>query len=91
MVNGCSQNILCDVDNTDPTLNSIERFKYHPSIIAIKQKMANETYVFNLLTVEDVSTEICRLDSKKCSTGASIGLLKVIGGIQGSFLHVTLR
>ena len=38
-VNGCSQNFLCDVDNTDPTLNAIERFEYHPSIIAIKQKL----------------------------------------------------
>ena len=74
-VNGCSQNVLCDVDNTDPTLNAIERFKCHPSIIAIKQKIGNETFAFNLLTVDDVSTEICRLDSKKASTGVSIGLL----------------
>ena len=49
-----------DVDNTDPTSSAIEHFKYHPSIIAIKQKMGNETFAFNLLTVEDVSTEICR-------------------------------
>ena len=28
------------------------------------------------LTVEDVSSEICRLDSKKSSTGVSIGLLQ---------------
>ena len=28
------------------------------------------------LTVEEVSTEICRFDSKKSSTGVSIGLLK---------------
>ena len=59
-----------------PTLNVIERFKYHPSIIAIKQKMANETFEFNLLRVEEVSTEIRKLDSKKSSTGISIGLLK---------------
>ena len=76
-VNGCSQNVLCDVDNKDPTLNAIERFKYHPSIIAIKQKMANESFEVNLLTVQDVSTEICRLlDSKKSSTGVRSGLLK---------------
>ena len=47
-VNRCSQNVLCDVNNTDPTLNAVERFKYHPSIIAIEQKMANETFEFNL-------------------------------------------
>ena len=75
-VNGCSRNVLCDVDNTDPTLNNIEHFKYHPSIFAIKQKMENETFAFNLLTVEDVSTEFCKLDRKISSTGASIGLLK---------------
>ena len=38
--------------------------------------MANETFEFNLLTVEEVSTEICKFDSKKSSTGVSIGLLK---------------
>ena len=38
--------------------------------------MANETFKFNLLTIEEVSTEICKLDSKKSFTGVSIGLLK---------------
>ena len=37
-VNGCSQNVLNDVDNTDSTLNAIEHFIYHLSIIAINQK-----------------------------------------------------
>ena len=37
--------------------------------------MGNETFAFNVLTI-DVSTELCRLDSKKSSTSVSIGPLK---------------
>ena len=60
----------------DLTSNAIERIECHPSIIAIKEKMTNETFNYSLFTVEDVSTEICRLDYKRSSTGVSIGLLR---------------
>ena len=37
-VNRYSQNALSDTNETDPMLKTLQRFKYHPSVIAIDQK-----------------------------------------------------
>ena len=38
--------------------------------------MVSKVFEFDLLKVVEVSSEISKLDSKKSSTGVSIGLLK---------------
>ena len=60
----------------DPLQNIIQRFKNHPSIISIKEKVVSGSFDFKPLTVEEVSTEIFKMNQKKSTTGVSIGFLK---------------
>ena len=73
---GCSNNVLNFNTIDDPLENIIHRFKNHPSIIAIKEKVVSGSFDFKPLTVEEVSTEIFKMNQKKSTTGVSIGFLK---------------
>ena len=73
---GCSNNVLDFNTIDDPLENIIHRFKNHPSIIAIKEKVVSGSFDFKPLTVEEVSTEIFKMNQKKSTTGVSIGFLK---------------
>ena len=73
---GCSAHVL-DINNLkDPVENIIQRFQYHPSISAIKEKICGSIFHFNTFTTEDFVKEINQLDPKKSSTGISISIRK---------------
>jgi hypothetical protein len=62
---GCSNNVL-DFNTIDyPLENKIHRLKNHPSIIAIKEKIISGSFDFKPLTVEEVSTEIFKMNKKR--------------------------
>ena len=61
---GCSNNVLNFNTIDDPLENIIQRFKNHPSIIAIKEKVVSGSFDFKPLTVEEVSTEIFKMNKK---------------------------
>ena len=53
------------------TLQKTHRFKNHPSIITIKEKVISDSFDFRPLT------EIFKRNEKNSTTGVSIGLLKM--------------
>ena len=73
---GCDQHILNLNCLEDPLKNVICRFRYHPSIIAIKNNNSDDAFNFATLTENEVSDEIKKLDPTKASTGISIKMLK---------------
>ena len=56
---------------------SIEQYKNHPSIVAIKSKTANKYFKFNSISKAEIEKEILNLDSSKACQGSDI-LAKVI-------------
>ena len=73
---GCSENVLNKNSIDDPLQNIAHRFENHPSIISINDNVASSPFDFRLLTEEEVSAEISKMNQKKSTTGVSIGLLK---------------
>ena len=49
----------------DPVLKANEKYKYHPSIKAIKEKNLNKTFTFQTISRSDIKKEILRLDNSK--------------------------
>ena len=47
----------------DPTLNSIFKYKDHPSILAIQNNCENETLRFSEVNIEDIKMDILKLDN----------------------------
>ena len=47
----------------DPTLNSIFKYKDHPSILAIQNNCENETLRFSEVNIEDIKKDILKLDN----------------------------
>ena len=61
----------------DPILSIIERYKNHPSIVAIKEKNLNKQFSFEYIPKSDVKREILNLDVSKASQDSDI-LTKII-------------
>ena len=61
----------------DPIARSIEQYKIHPSIIAIKVKDTNKYFKFNSISKAEVEEEILNLDSSKVCQDSDIPI-KVI-------------
>ena len=51
----------------DPTLNSIFKYKDHPSILAIQNNCENETLRFSEVNIEDIKKDILKLDNNWAS------------------------
>ena len=73
---GCSQHVLDYNSLEDPVENVVQRFKHHPSIIAIENKKFENIFEFRFVDLEEVTSEIKKLDPKKTTTGVSIKMLK---------------
>ena len=53
-------------DITDPAMQAIEKYKYHPSIIKIQEQgFIQATFNFSPISILDMQKEICNLDSSK--------------------------
>ena len=51
---------------TDPAMQAIEKYKYHPSIIKIQEQgFIQTTFNFSPISILDMQKEICNLDSSK--------------------------
>ena len=73
---GCSAHVLDINDKKDALENIITRFQNHPSIVAIEQRRTPDTFDFTKFSVDDVSSELNKLDHTKSTTGVNIKLLK---------------
>ena len=73
---GCSAHALDINDKKDAFKNIITRSRHHPSIVAIEQRRHPETFNFTKFSVDDVSSELNKLDLTKSTTGVNIRLLK---------------
>ena len=56
----------------DPIARSIEQFKNHPSIVAIKSKSANKYFKFNSISKAEIEKGILNLDSSKACQDSDI-------------------
>ena len=56
----------------DPTLKTIFKYKYHPSILAIQSNCEKETFRFSEVNIEDIKKDILKLDKKKASKRSDI-------------------
>ena len=72
---GCSQHVLDYNSLEDPIENVVQRFKHHPSIIAIDNKKFENIFEFQFVDLEEVTSEINKLDKIK-TTGVSIKMLQ---------------
>ena len=74
--NDCSAHVFVIIDEKDPLENIVTRFRFHPSIMVIKQKNFKEVLDLIWLTMEEVLAHISKLNQTKSTTGISISLLK---------------
>ena len=67
-------NLLTDViEETDPVLKAIKKYKNHPSILRIKSSFKHpKVFSFKYFNVEDVKREINNLNSKKATPKGDI-------------------
>ena len=56
----------------DPIARSIEQYKNHPSIAAIKSKIINKYFKFNSISKTEIEKEILNLDSSKACQDSDI-------------------
>ena len=56
----------------DPVLKANEKYKYHPSIKAIKERNINKVFKFQSISRSDIKKEILSLDSSKASQESDI-------------------
>ena len=56
----------------DPVARSIERYKNHPSIVAIKSETTNKYFKFNSISKAEIEKEILNLDSSKACQDSDI-------------------
>ena len=57
----------------DPIEKSIQKYSNHPSILRIKNRFVNaDSFTFNPVSLEEMETEIKRLNSKKATTFKNI-------------------
>ena len=76
---------------TDPIEKAIEKYKFHPSILLIKEKTkcSNASFDFSPVTVNDVEKEIKKLNSNKATTFNTIPskMLLKTSEISAKILH----
>ena len=67
-------NLVTDViEETDPVLNTIKKYKNHPSILRIKSCFKHpKVFSFKYFNVEDVRREINNFNSKKSTSKGDI-------------------
>ena len=75
---------------TDPVVAAREKFKFHPSVQAIRSHFfMQETFEFCHVEVQDVSAEISHLDaSKKCSGNIPVKILKSVTDAIAPYLTI---
>ena len=62
-----------DIEETDPVLKAIKKYKNHPSILRIKSSFKHpKVFSFKYFNVEDVKREINNLNSKKATPKGDI-------------------
>ena len=60
------QELLTNADHIeDPVLRIIERFKKHPSVVAIFENHKDSAFSFRHVSLDEITKEIKRLDVKK--------------------------
>ena len=69
-MNKLGEELLTNADHTeDPVLRIIERFKKHPSVVAIFENHKDSAFSFRHVSLDEITKEIKRLDVKKaCQT-----------------------
>ena len=50
---------------TDPIFKAVKKYEKHPSIICIKNAHLNKTFSINVVTLDNIKTEIRRLNPTK--------------------------
>ena len=67
-----------DIEETDPVLKAIKKYKNHPSILRIKSSFKHpKVFSFKYFNVEDVKRETNNLNSKKATPKGDI-LVKIL-------------
>ena len=62
-----------EIQSSDPILNTIQKFKFHPSIITLKKSKQNfKTFEFSATSKEDMKNEIVALNPGKSGTHLNI-------------------
>ena len=56
----------------EPIARSIEQYKNHPSIVAIKSKSTNKYFKFNSISKTEIETKISNTDSSKACQDSNI-------------------
>ena len=85
-----NENIISDTNEIDdPVLKAIEKYKKHPSILAIKKISKNNIFSFQKVSYEDIIKEIQNLDaSKACQdTDVPTKIIKNNSDIFGDFIY----
>ena len=85
-----NENIIPDTNGTDdPVLKEIEKYKKHPSILAIKKISRNNIFSFQKVSYEDIIKKMQNLDaSKACQdTDVPTKIIKNNSDIFGYFIY----
>ena len=70
------QEHLTETDHIeDPVLRSIERFKKHPSVVAIFENHKDNVFSFRHVSLDEITKEIKRLDVKKACQNTDIATI----------------
>ena len=56
------------IETDDPVDIAVEKYKSHPSILAIKENVSSSVFHFKTVTLNDIENEISNLDSTKNGT-----------------------
>ena len=72
----CSAYITENSLNTDPIANIVEKLRYHPSILSIKQKAITTKFSCQYFLEKYISSKIKKLNEKIAYTGMPIKFLK---------------
>ena len=83
------EDLVVNVDHIDdPVLKAIEKFKFHPSILAISEKYEKNTFRFHAVSYEEILKEIKNLDTGKACQDTDIPtkILKLNADIFADFV-----
>ena len=77
----------------DPVVKANEKYKYHPSIKAIKEKNLKKTFTFQTISRSDIKKEILRLDNSKAIQESDIPtkIIKQNAEIFTEYLFLSLK
>ena len=88
------EDLIENVDHIDdPVLKAIEKFKYHPSILAISEKYDKNTFSFQPVSYEDILKELNNLNiSKACQdTDIPIKIVRLNSDIFADFIYQNMN